>query len=359
MIASGRELRLLRAFTLVELLVVIAIIGILVSLLLPAVQSAREAARRTQCVNQIKQLGLAVLNYESQQGRLPPAGKYSGAWGIDRSKGACATGTFVNTRSQAYASSPTSGPGTSWMLEVLPYAERSTLYDQWDHNSNIGRYNASAPSNANLAGTDIKEFYCPSRRTTIRNEDIEMLGNGIKRLGKGGTDYGCNLGKGNAWNNLNANRSLHTGNRTIGLSFENIGPFEFNKGVKLAKITDGTSRTILLGELQRVFFSDDEVTAFGGDSSSGWLWRSQDAWAEAGLPTAFTINPPGLCPSVGTPPGAEGINNLLSEYPGSDHPGGANFCLTDGSVLFVSENGDSDILAGFVTRAGGETEGVQ
>lgn len=358
MTLTGRHRPSHLGFTLVELLVVIAIIGILVALLLPAVQSAREAARRTQCVNQLKQLGLAVLNYESQQSKLPPAGKYTGAWGIDRSKGACATGTFVNTRQQAYANSPTSGPGTSWMLEVLPFMEGSGLFDQWDHDSNIGRYRAGTPSNADLAGTDFPEFYCPSRRSAIRTEDLEMLGNGIKRLGAGGTDYGCNLGKGNAWNNLNANRSLHTGNRTIGLSFENIGPFEFNTGVRIAKITDGTSKTILLGELQRVFYSDSEVSAFGGNSSSGWLWRSQDAWAEAGLPTAFTINPAGLCPSVGTPPGSEGINNLLSEYPGSDHPGGANFCLSDGSVAFISENADSDIFASVVTRSGDEVDAI-
>lgn len=353
---AGRNRTSLRGFTLVELLVVIAIIGILVALLLPAVQAAREAARRIQCTNQLKQLALSVMNYESQQGAFPPAGRYSGAWGIDKSKGACATGTFVDTRSLAYATSPTAGAGTSWMLDIMPFMEESALYDQWDQTSNIGRYRADTPGNADLAGTDIAQFYCPSRRSTIRTEDLEMLGNGIKRIGKGGTDYGCNLGQGNAWNNLDANRNLHTGNRTIGLDFEHIGPFEFNTGVKLSKISDGTSKTIMIGELQRVFYTDEQVAAFGGDSSSGWLWRSQDAWAEAGLPTAFSLNPPNLCPSVGTPAGSEGINNLLSEYPGSDHPGGANFAFCDGSVAFLSENGDSDTFAAFATRAGQEVD---
>lgn len=361
MLADGlnpERRREFRGFTLVELLVVIAIIGILVALLLPAVQAAREAARRAQCINQIKQLGLACLNYESQQSELPPAGKYSGAWGVDKTKGGCATGPRVDIREQAFTNGAP-GPGTSWILEILPFVEESAIHDQWDFSKNIGRTTSDGSvTNASLAGTDIAAFYCPSRRSSVETvEQAAMLGSGIRRLQAGGTDYGCNLGKGNVYQNDDTNgiRRIHTGNRTIGLDFDAIGPFEFNGGVRMGKVTDGTSKTILIGELQRVSLTTDEITALGGDASKPHLWISQDGWAEGGLPTSFDMNPPGFCGSAGQPAGSEGINNLLSEYPGGEHPGGAVFCMTDGSVAFLTENGDSDIFAALVTRAGGET----
>ncbi len=363
MFAVGKDCKRQQGFTLVELLVVIAIIGILVALLLPAVQAAREAARRTQCTNQLKQLALAVMNYESQQGTFPPAGKYIGEWGITPTGKTCDTGKQVNTRVQAYHATSTNGPGTSWMLEILPFIELNNIYDRWDQQSNIGRYNTSVPeNNATLAGTDIQQFYCPSRRDSIRTEDTQMLGSGIRRLNAGGTDYGCNIGNGNAWNNEDEFRKLHPGNRTIGLDYERIGPFEFNKGTKISKITDGTSKTVMLGELQRIYLDDTEIVALYGStvpSKAYWMFRSQDGWAEGGLPTAFSMNPPNLCPSVGTPAGAEGINNFLSEYPGSDHPGGAHFAMSDGSTLFISENADSDIFAAIATRAGEEVASVE
>ena len=351
-------------FTLVELLVVIAIIGILVALLLPAVQAARESARRAQCVNQVKQLGLAVLNYEASKGALPPAGVYNGPWGIVASNPSeCATGNHVDIRSQAYDRNPDEDArGTSWMLAVLPYLERTALFDRWDFTTNIGvtRDGVTALSdteNCLLAATDIGEFYCPSRRGGLRDsDDVQMLGSGIRGAQRGGTDYGCNMGVGNVWQNNNgANRLLHPGTRSIGFSFRFIGPFEYNKTTKLSKVVDGTSKTIMLGELQRVWLTEEQATALGSDEV--WLYRSQDGWAEAGLPTGFSLTPPDYsCPNIGQPPGSEGINNLISEYPGSDHPGGAVFGLTDGSVAFLSEDGSTEIFSALATRAGGEIE---
>src|SRR3954454_12704095 len=111
-----------KAFTLVELLVVIAIIGILVALLLPAIQSAREAARRSQCANKMRQLSLAVLNYESSRKELPPAG-------IAR--------VMKDPKFGVDIFNPLSGTRFSWIIEVLPYMEEQSLSDKFDHSKTI------------------------------------------------------------------------------------------------------------------------------------------------------------------------------------------------------------------------------
>ena len=117
-IAPSRQIK---GFTLVELLVVIAIIGILVALLLPAVQVARESARRAQCVNQMKQIGLAILNYENARSEFPPGGMSYGAWGNRNPD-------QVPFKCPDYDCS-----GTNWAIEILPYLEQQALYDMYDH----------------------------------------------------------------------------------------------------------------------------------------------------------------------------------------------------------------------------------
>jgi len=123
------------AFTLVELLVVITIIGILIALLLPAVQAAREAARRLQCSNHLKQIGLALHNYASAAGSLPP-----GAIAIDR--------TGITQLSNVWADAANGEHGTSWMLRILPYLEQGALFDHWDFTKNVR-------GNAAVAAVDI------------------------------------------------------------------------------------------------------------------------------------------------------------------------------------------------------------
>ena len=134
---------------LVELLVVIAIIGILIALLLPAVQAAREAARRMQCSNNLKQIGLALHNYAEAMKAFPPGcitavSNINNPWAAAKSTG---TGT-------------TNQHGTSWILQVLPYMELSSLHNQWV-------FSTSVTGNANYAKVDIAAFYCPSRRSEV------------------------------------------------------------------------------------------------------------------------------------------------------------------------------------------------
>jgi prepilin-type N-terminal cleavage/methylation domain-containing protein len=181
-----------RAFTLVELLVVIAIIGILVALLLPAVQQAREAARRIQCVNQLKQLSLAALNYESAQKAFPPG---------------------VEDSDENFRRGDHSG-----FTRMLPYLEEQSLYDRYD-------FNSTWQSTNNLAvGTQrISSLQCPSNSSSV-------LHNG--GIDGGPTDYAFCKG--------DLSHLCATGTQR--------GLFDINSKVRVAAVTDGMSHTIALGE---------------------------------------------------------------------------------------------------------------
>ncbi len=178
-----------RAFTLVELLVVITIIGILIALLLPAVQSAREAARRTQCANNLKQLGLALHNYATALGALPPAAITVSKYDI---QGEAASGAH----------------GTSWMLQILPYLEQSAIHDRWDFTKNV-------LGNMAVAKRDIAAFYCPSRRSEVRSRDIAFQM--FQDWDAGGTDYGGCTGWGNCFtDDANEAWDQHPCNHLVG-----------------------------------------------------------------------------------------------------------------------------------------------
>jgi prepilin-type N-terminal cleavage/methylation domain-containing protein len=313
-----------RAFTLVELLVVITIIGILIALLLPAVQSAREAARRLQCANQVKQLDLSLQHYMESQKAFPPGCIVS-------------LGGYPEYDPYNEALSPAATPGwhgTSWILSILPYIEQINLRDNWDDSKNVIG-NAVAPQ------SDISLFYCPTRRNRLRSGDSARLL--VPTWTGGGTDYGACLGAGNGWLN-DDKKHRFTDTPTVAQKWFNTsvaGIFVPNYSTGCSAIQDGMSNTIALGELQRLDGSVPQRT-------------SQDGWALGGVATLFTT-------AVSETNGfyqTGGMNNNFFESPGSDHAGGAHFGMADGSVHFLAEIIDKQLFFRLGAMADGQIAGV-
>ena len=317
------------AFTLVELLVVIAIIGILVALLLPAVQSARESGRRAQCSNNVKQISLALRTYAVKFRVFPPGAvvnaKYPGA-------------AAYNVRDEAISGQH----GTSWMLQIMPQMEQLPLFEQWDFTQNV-------VGNKELALIDIPAFYCPSRRRSVRPED--RLGT-LPDFNSGGNDYAGCLGRANAYWNCkpstgcsDCNHFFAGGRQIMGPGYRHVGVFAPNSATSLAGVHDGTSQTILIGEAER-----NAPPAGFSPSFLNCSMLCYDGWAQGRAGTMFSTNTAGN--SDNGQPG--GINTGFFESAGSDHVGGAYFGLVDGSVKFYSEHLDSRIYAELGSRAGNE-----
>ncbi len=275
-------------FTLVELLVVIAIIGILIALLLPAVQAAREAARRMSCSNGLKQISLGMHNYHDTFKTLPPGQLFIGDTG----------GTSRATR----------GRGWGWSALILPQMEQSGLYEGLD----FSRLMAD-PVNIDLVRTYNNIFLCPS---SPQPEDGVPVGNGSQTYtivdpGQAPTNY---VGNGGAFRN-----SFNTHNTPTD---RQNGVLLRDKSIKFRDITDGTSNTLLAGETIYYDFLWDPNMYGRAHHTAGT--------ADSGLALMRIgrrrLNPP-----------ATASNTIKREAFASYHPGGAQFALCDGSVRFLSE----------------------
>jgi prepilin-type N-terminal cleavage/methylation domain-containing protein len=320
-----------RGFTLVELLVVIAIIGVLVALLLPAIQAAREAARRSQCLNRIKQLCLAVHHFHDAKGALPMGSSYP------------YDATSTN------APKATRGRNIMWTAEILPHMEQQALYNLFEFDKRI----YATPRNREAAKTVVVDFICP---TDPEGEQPILDRRGDAVPGVGGPQvnpsqvmglwYPASLGPTSPDGcDFCANRAVccqgfSFGTQTAnGVGDSSVGMFtRFPRRYKFAEVTDGQSRTVMLGE-----------TLPGHNIFNG----------------AFNLNFP--LASMSVP-----LNKMIDDegrfagnfwpYSGgfkSLHPGGAQVGMGDASVQFLRESIDERVYAALGTRAGGEAEGLE
>ncbi|MBL8888903.1 MAG: DUF1559 domain-containing protein [Planctomycetaceae bacterium] len=366
-----RELKRQRGFTLVELLVVIAIIAVLMGLLLPAVQMAREAARRSSCGNKLKQLGLAVHNYATaKRDRFPMLGEAE--------------------------------EGGHWTAFILPYLEQDNVYDALTFGSTDWASNAAWTNPSITSGNAIERqiaachlsldtFRCPSSihvapifdaSTYIppwfvaARQPANYLGvvTGVQP-----NDWKPSVGWGSptrpTWGSGNVTRGHWEldgifGTRPRGTSgVENRVPVGGTTGYRLADVTDGLSNTLMIGEAE----SDPQLAsiastretpntgrkdhwAMGGDDFDNWEGTD---WSEMGGSTAVAINyrKPTTTPSPLVLDGSPEWGAYEVSF-GSNHPGGAQFCLGDGSVKFLTEDVDPVVYSAYGTRSRSEAVSI-
>jgi len=309
-----------RAFTLVELLVVIAIIGVLVALLLPAVQAAREAARRIQCSNNVKQIGLGLLNYESAARAFPPGGL---------------NGPGANTY------------GHSWLVRILPYLENGSLHQRLDlkgtqGSGTTGWMGANAFNAAILDKVEFPGFYCASSTLPkfVKSGFLQDVSS---------TMY---VGIAGAVNDPSSIAKPNTGGAPGDIAFS--GVFNTKSSVRVRDVLDGTSKTIVVGEQ-----SDWCLDASGvqsdcrsdcyhgfimgpGNDVNGRIFNLTTVRDRMNEKSSTAI---GACATCNCGP-----NRAIQ----SAHPGGAHLLLCDGSCRFVGDDLDLQLFYNLANRSDGK-----
>jgi prepilin-type N-terminal cleavage/methylation domain-containing protein/prepilin-type processing-associated H-X9-DG protein len=323
-----------RGFTLIELLVVIAMIAVLIALLIPSVQAARESARRSQCVNNLRQIGLGMHNYQAFYGTLPP-GCRGGQWG-------------------------------TWLVFTLPYVEQPALFNAWNTCGNsempavASLYSYEGAGNSTVTTTRVNAYYCPSDggNTTLQGLSVWPITS---------QNYAANFG-----NVDTLQSSMTVGGVTyqfLGAPFGDIGAPEVLSAAyagqgkpqpttAFASITDGLSNTLMTAEVVVGQPGNGKVDLRGyswwssGSMFTGWLVPNTT------LPDTMQLG--GYCnyPFADNPPCVTASGNFTM-YSGarSRHPGGVNAGMVDGSVRFFKNSVDLNTWRAVSTTQGGEVLG--
>ena len=313
-----------KGFTLVELLVVIAIIGILIGMLLPAVQQVREAARRITCGNSMRQMSLAMLNYESANQHFPP--------GIQsRSDGVSANDMLCSR-------------GFGWGASILPFMEQSAHHERLREVSNNFVRPEWVQSGTNFAEFAIPTYICPScplpDEGGLRPDSEGFKSNYVGVMGPKWEERDLKDVNNYSWFELVKTGSISTAEQRVNLEFPGI--LFFNSEISFGQIGDGSSNTFVVGERDGQTLQNGEERA-----ASVWCGPNRAHWLNAVLgPTTanprFTLN--------------SAAGDFWTRWVpfSSSHPGGANFGRADGSVSFVPDVVDGRTFESMGTRNGGE-----
>jgi prepilin-type N-terminal cleavage/methylation domain-containing protein/prepilin-type processing-associated H-X9-DG protein len=313
-------------FTLVELLVVIAIIGVLIALLLPAVQAAREAARKSQCRNNLKQIQLAYVNYEQARKKYPPAvagcnGHNPGA-SSSWSPIVCLAGSSQNADKRTHSA----------FVEILPFVEEQALYGMIDSPGQpnggiwVGGASWTTPAHLAVVASRVKTYECPSDPAPF-----------LAEVGYVPAGYSV------------AASSYATNNGTVGplsgytvfVKSNSDGTSLQARPLKIREITDGLSKTYFVGEVR----DRDRYNAPDGYFQYFNVWSYGSRWLDTWRSSSVPLNTP-----------YNELTAVISNRPqngafGSHHPGGAHFSFGDGHVSFLADTIDGNIYRALSTRA--------
>ena len=341
--------RRLRGFTLIELLVVIAIIAVLVSLLLPAVQQAREAARRTQCKNNLKQMGLALMNYEGTYKRFPPASNVP--WG-----------RFGGDDDHMEYNSTVNPFGPNWAVALLPYIDQQGLYDS--NQANLKTFPGvfiGVPTGTPPAGVDgltwrslvdqtIPVYSCPSDGNNLSFYVNANVPGGAKGWARG--NYGVTAGY-EDYDHVAGGATKVTSTKGVAKGLTSSPMMSSNYGARIADILDGTSNTMMIAELRAGLSAIDPrgVWAMGFPGASivnggRGAYNPSPNNLLGGLPAdggdeledgSLYCSPATAALKMGCTTSGSLMTSAMSR---SMHPGGVNVTMADGSVRFIGDSID-------------------
>lgn len=318
-----------QGFTLVELLVVIAIIGVLVAILLPAIQAAREASRRSACQNNLRQIGLALLNFESTNKELP-----------------------VGAKSQKIDIFPYDTYGTSWFVEILPYLEQQSLYEKLDRiGANSGSVLLNKSNGVAIDGVVIRTLICPSSplSATLAVGGFQVMMPsyvGISGAASSATFLESRV-----------NRCCLPGNNG---EISGGGYLIPNQAVRLNEIADGLSHSVVVGECSDFIYDQAGLPyRIDGGHKAGWIMGTPTT----GTPPRYSTSMPLPAYNITTvrySPNSESYNRpgIYSDHGpnnplNSAHANGVNAIALDGAVSFINSEVDLNLLKQLATRDDG------